>query len=106
MPLEDRGKDFEARFAHDETTRFKVVSRRNKLLGLWAAKKLGKSGDEAEQYARSVVAADFTSPGDDDVVEKIRADFEAAGIPAADADIRSQMTVLLPTAEQQIAQAS
>src|SRR3954449_2892291 len=74
-----RSDGFEKKFAHDEELRFKAIARRNKLLGLWAAEKLGKSGADAESYAGDVVSADFEEAGDDDVFRKIRKDFDAAG---------------------------
>ncbi len=73
MTTFDKRQDaFEAKFAHDEELRFKAEARRNKLLGLWAAEKLGKTGEDAEDYARSVVAADFEEAGEEDVFRKIR----------------------------------
>lgn len=69
--FDDRKKGFENKFAHDEELRFKATARRNKLLGLWAAEKLGLSGDAAESYAKEVVASDFEEAGDDDVVRKV-----------------------------------
>ena len=78
MSTFDQRKDaFENKFAHDEELRFKASARRNKLLGLWAAEKLGKSGAEADAYAKSVVVADFEEAGDEDVVRKVKADFAA-----------------------------
>lgn len=102
--FDKRESDFEAKFAHDEELQFKVNARRNKLLGLWAAEKLGKTGAEAEAYAKEVVMADFERPGDEDVVEKLRHDFAQAGLSVADDDIRYQMGQLLPEAKQQIMQ--
>ncbi len=72
--FDDRENAFERKFALDEELRFRAVARRNKLLGLWAADKLGKSGDEAEAYAKEVVRADFQEAGDRDVFRKIRSD--------------------------------
>ena len=71
---------FEKRFAMDEELKFKAMARRNKLLGLWAAEKLGKTGAEADAYAQEVVRADFEEAGDNDVFRKVRADFDAAGV--------------------------
>ena len=77
----DNRKDaFESKFAHDEALQFKAMARRNKLLGLWAAEKLGKSGPDADAYAKSVVLADFEEAGDDDVMRKVKADFTAASV--------------------------
>ena len=76
----DREKGFERKFALDEELRFKAMARRNKLLGLWAAEKLGKTGEAAEAYAKEVVAADFEEAGDGDVLRKLKTDFDAAGM--------------------------
>lgn len=100
--FDDRRDAYESRFAHDEELRFKATARRNKLLGLWAAGHLGKSGDEAEAYAREVVRADFDEPGDEDVFRKIRGDFDAAGVQQSDHQIRRTMEELLATAVEQI----
>jgi hypothetical protein len=103
MTTFDQRKDaYENKFAHDEELRFKATARRNKLLGLWAAEKLGKSGAEAEAYAKSVVLADFEEAGDDDVLRKVKADFAAAGVTIADEDIRRTMTELLIQAADEI----
>jgi hypothetical protein len=99
----DKRKDgFEQKFAHDEALRFKAEARRNKLLGLWAAEKLGKSGADADAYARTVVAADFEEAGDEDVFRKIRSDFDAAKVEQSDHQIRRTMDELMATAIQQI----
>jgi hypothetical protein len=95
---DDRKNAFESRFAHDEELRFKATARRNKLLGLWAAELLGKSGDEAMSYAQAVVRADFEEAGEEDVFRKVRADFDAAGISQSDDQIREAMSRLLQEA--------
>jgi hypothetical protein len=100
--IDDRGKAFESKFAHDESLRFKAEARRNKLLGLWAAEKLGKSGDEAATYAKEVIRSDFHEPGDDDVFRKIRSDFDAAGVDQSDHQIRRTMEELMNTAKEQV----
>lgn len=100
--MKEREDGFEKKFAHDEELRFKAIARRNKLLGLWAAEKLGKSGDEAETYARDVVKADFEEAGDEDVFRKVRQDFDAAGVQQSDHQIRRQMEDLLAVAVDQI----
>lgn len=102
MSMKDREEGFERKFAFDEELKFKAMARRNKLLGLWAAEKLGKTGDAAEEYAKEVVRADFEEAGDDDVFRKVRADFDAAGIAQSDEDIRRTMHELLATAVQQV----
>lgn len=100
--FDKREEGFEAKFARDETLRFKAEARRNMLLGLWAAEKLGKSGEEAREYAKEVVAANFEEPGDEDVFRKIRKDFDAAGVAESDHQIRRTMTELMTTAAQQV----
>jgi hypothetical protein len=100
--FDKREEGFEKKFAHDAELRFKAEARRNKLLGLWAAEKLGLSGNEAEAYAKTVVMADFEEPGDEDVFRKVRADFDDKGIDQSDHQIRRTMDELLATAVQQI----
>ncbi|MXN63769.1 DUF1476 family protein [Stappia sp. GBMRC 2046] len=97
-----REEAFENKFAHDEELRFKAIARRNKLLGLWAAEKLGYEGDKIEEYAKSVVRADFEEPGDEDVFRKVRADFDDAGVDQSDHQIRRTMQELLQQAIEQI----
>jgi hypothetical protein len=96
--FDKREEGFEKQFAHDEELKFKATSRRNKLLGLWAAEKLGLSGAEAEAYAKSVVLADFEEGGDHDVFRKIRQDFDAKGVAQSDHQIRRTMDELLAKA--------
>jgi hypothetical protein len=94
---------FENKFAHDAELQFKAEARRNKLLGLWAAGLLGKTGAAAEAYAKDVVAADFAKAGDSDVFAKIRRDFDAAGVQQSDHQIRRAMADFMQTAMAQIA---
>ncbi|MEX0339561.1 MAG: DUF1476 domain-containing protein [Arenibacterium sp.] len=99
--LDERENAFEAKFAHDEEMMFKAVARRNKLLGLWAAELLGKTGDDANEYAKSVVLSDFEEAGHEDVVRKVAGDLEGK----SDADtIRAKMEELMPEAKAQIMQ--
>lgn len=100
--IDDRGDAFENKFAHDEALKFKAEARRNKLLGLWAAGLLGKSGDDAETYAKEVIRADFEEAGDEDVFRKIRADFDAGGVDMSDEDIRQNMNQQMSAAIEQI----
>ena len=100
--FDKRQEGFEKKFAMDEETQFKAMARRNKLLGMWAAEKLGLLGAEAEAYAKSVVVADFEEAGDDDVFRKIRADFDAKSVEQSDHQIRRTMDELLATAAEQI----
>lgn len=90
----DREKGFEAKFAHDEDKRFRAVARRNKLLGLWAAEKLGLSGEAADAYAKEVVVADFVEAGDEDVIRKVLTDFIAKGVVLTDRHIRMEIESL------------
>ncbi len=100
--FDDRKAGFENKFAHDEELRFKATARRNKLLGQWAAEKLGKSGAAADTYAKDVIAADFEEAGDDDVVRKILADFKTAGVDQSEHQVRRTMDELMATAIDQI----
>jgi hypothetical protein len=100
--FEDRQKGFERKFAHDEELKFRANARRNKLLGLWAAEKMGHSGDEAQSYAKDVVKADLEEPGEEDVFRKIRADFDAKGVEQSDHQIRRAMADLMAEAVNQI----
>jgi hypothetical protein len=100
--MKDREEGFERKFAFDEELRFKAMARRNRMLGLWAAEKLGKSGAEADEYARAVVNSDFQEAGDNDVFRKIRADFDAAGVDQSDHQIRREMDSLLAIAVDQV----
>lgn len=102
VSMKDREEGFERKFAHDEELRFKSMARRNKLFGLWAAEKLGKTGAEADDYAREVVAADFLKPGDDDVLEKVKADFDAANLGVTEQQLREKMIELLGVAITQL----
>jgi hypothetical protein len=96
--FDKREEGFEKQFAHDEELRFKANARRNKMLGMWAAEKLGKSGADAEAYAKEVVMADFEEAGDDDVFKKVRKDFDAQGVNQSDHQIRRTMTELMDKA--------
>ena len=96
--FDKREEGFEKQFVHDEELRFKATARRNKLLGLWAAEKLGLSGADAENYAKSVVMADFEEQGDHDVLRKIRRDFDAKGVAQSDHQISRTMSEFLAKA--------
>ena len=100
--FDKREEGFEKKFAHDEELRFKANARRNKLLGLWAAEKLGVSGDAANVYAKEVVMADFEEAGEEDVFKKVRKDFDAKGITQSDQDIRRAMVDLMEKAIAEI----
>jgi hypothetical protein len=100
--FDDRAKGFERKFAHDEELKFKATARRNRLLGLWAAQQMGLSGDDAQTYAREVIKADLSEPGEEDVFRKIRSDFDAKGVSQSDHQIRRRMTELMAEAVNQI----
>ncbi|WP_407151657.1 DUF1476 domain-containing protein [Bradyrhizobium sp. ORS 86] len=97
-----REEGFEKKFALDEEQKFKAEARRNKLLGLWAAEKLGITGDAASTYAKEVVAADFEEAGDRDVLHKVLKDLTAKGNAVTEADIRAKMDELLIQAVAQV----
>ena len=96
--FDKREEAFEKQFAHDEELKFKATARRNKLLGLWAAEKLGLGGADADSYALSVVMLEFEKTGDHDVVHKIRKDFDAKGVAQSDHQISRTMTELMAKA--------
>ena len=98
--LSDREKAFENKYAHDQEMKFKIIARRNKLLGQWAGALLGKADIDA--YAKEVVVADFEEAGEEDVVRKVEADFAAGGISHSADDIRVKMIELLAVASDQI----
>lgn len=100
--FDDRERAEEAKFAHDSELNFKVMNRRNKLLGLWAADLMDLSGAEAEAYAKTVVMSDLEEPGDEDVFRKVRADLDAKGVNRTDARIREHMAELTAVAREQI----
>ncbi|MEL6424976.1 MAG: DUF1476 domain-containing protein [Pseudomonadota bacterium] len=97
--FEERGDAFEKKYAHDAEMQFKAEARRNKLLGLWAAELLGKSGDEADAYAREVIKSDFEEAGDEDVYRKVAGDL---GDKVSEADLRAKMAELALVAKAQI----
>ncbi|MDJ0922726.1 MAG: DUF1476 domain-containing protein [Henriciella sp.] len=100
--FDDRERAEEAKFALDANMEFKIMARRNKLLGLWAADLMDIHGDEAEAYAKTVVLSDLEEAGDDDVFRKVRGDFDAKNIDRTDTQIRDQMAELLPIARDQV----
>jgi len=99
--FDKREEAFEQQFAHDEELRFKATARRNKMLGLWAAEKLGLSGAEADSYALSVVMAAFEDSAHD-VVHKIRQDFDTKGVAQSDHQIAREMTELMARAIEDV----
>ncbi len=99
--FDDRQKGFENKYKHDEELKFKVIARRNKLLGEWAGRQLGLAGAELDAYAKSVVMSDFDKPGDDDVMEKVAADLKAKGVAVAAGVVRAEMEKLIAVAKEQ-----
>ena len=100
--FEDRERAFEAKWQHDEELRFRIISRRNRMLGIWAAHLMGMTADQADAYARDVVAAGFDKPGNDEVHDKLEADLRAAGIDLSDHRLRKQIAALQAEARDQI----
>jgi hypothetical protein len=99
--FDERERDFEARFKHDQELQFRVKARRNRLLGLWAAERMRLDGDAAQAYAREIVDAEFAG-GDRHIVEKICADINAKGQSCTPAQIEFELTHLAETAKTQI----
>ncbi|HEY2229546.1 MAG TPA: DUF1476 domain-containing protein [Xanthobacteraceae bacterium] len=100
--FDEREEGFEQQFVHDEELRFKATARRDKLVGLWAAEKLGLTGAEAEAYAKAIVVADVEATGDHDIFDKIRKDFDAKGVVQSDHQIRRTINELTARAITQI----
>jgi hypothetical protein len=102
--FDDRQKAFEAEFKRDQELVFRIVARRNRLLGLWAAERMGLPvGEAADAYAKTVVSADFEAPGDDDVVRKVTGDLEAGGVAATEAEVRAELARVGEEARRQLA---
>lgn len=100
--FDQREDSFEKRFVHDEALRFRAEARRNKLLGLWAAEKLGKTGADAQAYADELVAAEVAADADERVVATIKKDFEAAGVDQSEHQIRRTMDEMFARAKAEI----
>jgi hypothetical protein len=100
--FDEREKGYEAKLTHDEDVKFRSHARGNHLLGLWAAEKLGKSGQPAEDYANALIQADLEGNGDESAFAKLRADFAAAGLALSDGQIRSKMAELFAKASEDI----
>ncbi len=101
--FDEREKDFEARFKHDQELQFRVTARRNRLLGLWAAARMGLGGETANAYAKEVVDAEFHG-GDRHVIDKIIADLGAKGHPVTEAQVKFELNHLADQAKQQVMQ--
>ena len=104
--FDDRERAFEAKFAHDEEMQFRIVARRNRLAGEWAARLMGLTEVEAEAYAKDVVRADFESAGDEDVIRKLLGDLTSAGVEVDEDKIRDALGHKLVEARRQIIEAS
>ena len=100
--FDDRQRAFESKFAHDEEMKFRVLARRNRLLGEWAARKMGLSQEETDSYAKDVVRADFEEAGDGDVIRKVLGDLTAAGVDTDEAEIRQTLEHKAVEARRQI----
>ena len=103
--FDDRERAFETKYAHDEEMKFRVIARRNKLLGEWAARKLGLSQEETDSYAKDVIRADFEDAGDGDVIRKVLGDLTAAGIETDESEIRQTLEHKTVEAKRQIMEA-
>lgn len=104
--FQDREKAFEAKFARDAELQFKITARRNRLLGEWAAAKMGLTREETDAYAKAVVQADFEEAGDEDVIRKVLGDLTSAGVDADDLMVRSALTEKAVEARRQFIEAS
>ena len=100
--FDKRQKSFEAKYAHDQETLFKIGARRNKLLGQWMAGQLGLEGDVVDDYAKAVIISDFEKPGDEDVFEKVWADVQEKDLGLSEDVVRQKMQDLLETAREQV----
>ncbi|BDV34987.1 hypothetical protein SS37A_25160 [Methylocystis iwaonis] len=100
--FDQREDSFEKRYVHDEELRFRAEARRNKLVGLWAAEKLGKTGADAQAYAEALVAAEVSAHADEQVVATVKKDFEAAGVDQSEHQIRRTMDEMLAKAKAEI----
>jgi hypothetical protein len=100
--FDERVREFEARFKHDQELRFKTTARRNRLLGLWAAQRMGLAGEDAEAYAAEVIAAEFERGGDQNVIDKLAADLAAKGHHVTPAQIRFELEHFAERAKQQL----
>ena len=104
--FDDRERAFETKFAHDEEMSFRIIARRNRLLGEWAARKMDLSDEETAAYAKDVVRADFEEAGDEDVIRKVMGDLTAAGVEVSDEQIREALEHKTVEAKRQIIEAT
>ena len=103
--FDDRERAFEAKFAHDADIEFRITARRNRLIGQWAAEKMGLTPEETDAYAKAVVQADFEEAGDEDVIRKLLGDLTSAGIDIDDAAVRKALGEKLVEARRQFIEA-
>ena len=103
--FDDRERAFEAKYARDEDMLFRVTARRNKLVGQWAAARMGLTPEETDAYAKAVVQADFEEAGDEDVIRKVLGDLLAAGVEAGDAEVRQALSDQTVEARRQLMEA-
>jgi len=103
--FDDRERAFETKFAHDEEMSFRIIARRNRLIGEWAARKMELSDEETAAYAKDVVRADFEEAGDEDVIRKVLGDLTAAGVEVSDEQIREALEHKTVEAKRQIIEA-
>jgi hypothetical protein len=103
--FDDRERAFENKFAHDEEMAFRITARRNKLLGIWAAGKMGLTPEETDAYSKSVVQADFEEGGDHDVVRKLLGDLTAAGVETTDDEVHQALADMTVEARRQLMEA-
>jgi hypothetical protein len=101
-PFQEREKAFEAKYEHDEALRFRIITRRNKLLGLWVASEVGMTGADADSYAQDLIEYDLTHAGKTDIVDKVRADLAARGIEMSNHRLELRIAKLLHEAEAQV----
>jgi len=102
--FDERERAFEAKFAHDEEMNFRITARRNRLMGEWAARRMGLSEEETSAYAKDVVRADFESAGEGDVVRKLLGDLTAAGVDIDEKQIREAFGHKMIEARRQVIQ--
>ena len=103
--FDDRERAFEAKFARDEEMMFRITARRNKLLGQWAAARMGLTPEETDAYAKAVVQADFEEAGDEDVIRKLLGDLNAAGVDTDEAEVRKAVAEQTVEARRQLIEA-
>ena len=102
LPTDTKDKGHEVDFLRQDEMEFKVIARRNKLLGLWAAEKMGMTGEAAKEYSKEVVVADFEEPGDDNVFRKVMKNLAEKGVGVSEDQLRQEMNALLEVARGQI----